>query len=97
MGKKYILEHGLFDKEAMTFLHRKKLLQVKADKQEKTFREREDAGGGAYWANSYVTYKSVVTRYFAYDGDNCVGEILECAFFKDPNRKHLKIQISQLK
>jgi hypothetical protein len=102
MGKKkkdYELRVGWFDEEKMTCkMSKVHVFNVIAKKRTTSWTEKEDAGGGCYWAGKGIKKTGEVTDYFVYDGDNYIGEILPSgsAHFMDKHNRHVKVPLTSL-
>lgn len=97
--KDYQLRVGYFDEEKMTCTMSKFHVFTVIEKQRKiTWTEKEDAGGGCYWAGAGIKKTGFVTDYFVYSGENYVGEILggSSVNFRDNHNHHVKVPLCNL-
>ncbi len=97
--KNYELRVGYFDKDKMTCAMRKDFICTVVTKQRKvSWTEKEDAGGGCYWAGAGIKRTGEVTDYFVYDGENYIGEIIigSSTNFLDNHNHHVKVPLASL-
>lgn len=97
--KNYELRVVKFDKENLTCWLGKTELFVRTSKRNVTYTEKEDAGGGAYWAGRGEKKTIAVTDYFIYDKHgNYIGEIYfaTSAHFLTPLNHHMKAPLTSL-
>ncbi len=99
MGKQHFnIGTGLFDKSTMTFqMGKDKIYTVKTKEEKVKYKEREDAGGGCYWANSWVWTEKIRVIHSVWDGDKFIGTVIpgSSVKFKDPNRHQIKMFLNQ--
>lgn len=93
MKQPFNIGSGIFDKEAMTFTMGNKVYQVKEKSEKIRYKEREDAGGGAYYQNK-VWAETIRTTHFVWNDGEYIGEIVSGSSvkFKDPKRHQIKIK-----